>query len=463
MNMQRDIMEEYRSISATDALSTPEQAQTRIEDRNMVPRFFERMQMADRINWYNNSIIALFVIYFLCTFIEEYVPVLIGWGRPTAFVVSLIGLVWVLLGKSEMKRDLVTPIVVISSEMRRLSNGARDIRIAGQQRQDELGDLARSLGAFASDYTRLDTLLAERDASEQLAAEAAEERQRELIRLADDFQATVGEIAGSVATAAKHLNATAADMATTAHGSSETAKFVADAVKRASNGAVAAAAASDEFALSIEEISRQATQSEDLARNAARVTEETDETISTLADSAQEISQVVELIQAIASRTNLLALNASIEAARGGESGRGFAVVAAEVKELAAQTSRATEDVAGQIRTMQQSTDTGVRELRAIGERIRELETTSVSIAAAVDQQSVAGKELARSIDLSARETSDVESHADGLLTQANKVGQAADQLLGSSRELQEQSSMLTERARTFVERIRTSCSSPHG
>ena len=115
-----------------------------------------------------------------------------------------------------------------------------------------------------------------------------------------------------------------------------------------------------------------------------------DDTISTLAVSAEQVGQIVELIQSIAKRTNLLALNASIEAARGGEAGRGFAVVASEVKELAAQTSRATEEVAEQIRTMQNSTGASVGALRSIAEQIKELEGAAISIASAVDQQSVA-------------------------------------------------------------------------
>ncbi|VVT09645.1 methyl-accepting chemotaxis protein [Erythrobacter sp. EC-HK427] len=418
-------------------------------------RALGRRPLMEKIGFYNKSLLAILGVLVACDLIIMFWSDYQAPAKIAALAITLGAVFWITFVNRMMQRDVAAPVFAITAEMRRLSQGARDITITGQRRQDEIGELARALGAFTNDYARLDALLAEREANEQLAAQIAEERQRELVRLAADFETTVGEIAGSVAAAATQLNATAAAMAQTAHGSSQTAQLVADAVKRASSGATAAAAASDEFALSIEEISRQATQSEELARNAARVTEETDQTISTLASSAKEVSQIVELIQAIASRTNLLALNASIEAARGGESGRGFAVVASEVKELAAQTSRATQDVSGQIRTMQQSTDTGVAELRAIGERIRELETTSVSIAAAVDQQSVAGKELARSIDMSARETGDVESHANELLAQATSVGSAADQLLGSSKDLEAQASMLTERARTFVERIR--------
>ena len=196
-------------------------------------------------------------------------------------------------------------------------------------------------------------------------------------------------------------------------------------------------------------------QSEQFARDAATSADGTDANISALSESAEEISEVLELIQTIANRTNLLALNASIEAARGGDSGRGFAVVASEVKELAHQTSAATSKVGTQIETMQGSTRASVEQLRNVAKHIHDLERTSVSIASAVDQQSVAGKELARNIDVSARETGEVASYAKDLLEKATGVGSAADQLLDSSKELDMQAGKLTAQAEMFLKRIR--------
>jgi methyl-accepting chemotaxis protein len=167
---------------------------------------------------------------------------------------------------------------------------------------------------------------------------------------------------------------------------------VSSSLNEASAGVTAAAAASDEFAMSIGEISRQASTSAELARKASTAAEEADTTISALSLSASQVGDIVEMISTIAQRTNLLALNASIEAARGGEAGRGFAVVAAEVKELATQTGKATEEVAGQIRAIQETTSGKRRGVAFDRLQIQQLEATSVSIAAAVDQQSVAGR-----------------------------------------------------------------------
>ncbi|MFZ9396484.1 MAG: methyl-accepting chemotaxis protein [Erythrobacter sp.] len=207
--------------------------------------------------------------------------------------------------------------------------------------------------------------------------------------------------------------------------------------------------------MSIGEISRQAASSAELARDASQSAGEAGATISPLTQSAEEVGQIVELIQTIAQRTNLLALNASIEAARGGEAGRGFAVVASEVKELAMQTSRATEKVAEQIRAIQDTTGASVHALRSISHQVGQLEATAVSIASAVDQQSVAGRDLARSIDLAARATDAVSSHIDDVRDLSLATGAAASQVLTSATDLEEQASTLRVQMQQFLAKVR--------
>ncbi|MEO1488229.1 MAG: methyl-accepting chemotaxis protein [Pseudomonadota bacterium] len=354
----------------------------------------------------------------------------------------------------------------MTNEMTKLAAGGKDISFPGRHRQDEIGAMARAMEVFHRAGIRLERLSRER--TEQAKAELEEqtrmqvereearlERERMLRNLADQFESTVGDVVSSVAEASSQLQTTSTMMADTADAASERTAEVVSSMEEANSGATSAAAASDEFALSIGEISRQAASSAELARTATRSAEEADTTISALSQSASEVGQIVELIQTIAQRTNLLALNASIEAARGGEAGRGFAVVASEVKELAMQTSRATEQVAQQIRTMQDTTGASVSALRNIATQVQELETTAVSIASAVDQQSVAGQDLARSIDLAARGTEQVTEHIEEVRDLSLSTGSAAAQVLASATNLENQASVLNVQVNAFLSKVR--------
>lgn len=347
-----------------------------------------------------------------------------------------------------------------------LSKGNLTVHIPGLHRKDEIGQMARSMQSFAraakkfeaakdAEAIRARQELSERAEMEREREAGRKQKERALLDLAQTFESTVGHVVGSVAAAVDQLQTTANHMATTADRSTDRTGQVVGEMDRAANGVVAAAAASDEFALSIGEIGRQAAQSAELARKATSAAEQADGTMSDLSASAEQVGQVVELIQSIARRTNLLALNASIEAARGGEAGRGFAVVASEVKDLANQTSRATRDIADQIRAMQDSTGASVTALRSIGAQIAQLETSAVSIASAVDQQTRAGQELARSIDIAARGTDAVSGLVVEVRESSLATGNAAAQVLASANELESQADMLSGKVDDFLAHIR--------
>jgi methyl-accepting chemotaxis protein len=366
-----------------------------------------------------------------------------------------------------LHRNVGTTLKNMARQMTQLASGKTDVAFDGKTREDEIGDMARALEVFHGNALRLEQLSRER--AERASAELDEkirlqlqqeeariEREKMLRDVADQFERTVGEVVTGVVAASSQLQATSQLMAATAEDTSRRTGEVASAMEEANLGATAAASASDEFAMSIGEISRQAASSAELAREATVSARKADNTIGALTASAQQVGEVVELIQSIARRTNLLALNASIEAARGGEAGRGFAVVASEVKELANQTSRATEKIAEQIRDMQDTTGASVSALREIAGQIEQLETTAVSIATAVDQQSVAGQDLARSIDLAARGTERVAGHIEDVREMALSTGAAASQVLTSATSLEAQAATLRSQVQGFLTRVRT-------
>lgn len=378
-----------------------------------------------------------------------------------AGILTAVALIMMLMAIKFLSRDLTQKLREIADGMSRLAKTDIDFEIEGGDRKDELGEMVRAIYIFKGGTKRLNEWSKERVERSQREVEEREQsqlrRKNFLNDLASEFEGTVGDVVSGVAAASSQLQSTASSMAGSAEESTRQTSEVAKSMEEANAGATAAAAASDEFAMSIGEISRQAASSAELARKATDSARQADVTISALSASAEEVGQVVELIQTIAQRTNLLALNASIEAARGGEAGRGFAVVASEVKELAMQTSRATEQVAEQIRGMQDTTGASVNALRTIAKQVEQLETTAVSIASAVDQQSVAGQDLARSIDIAARNTDRVSSHVEDLRDLSLSTGAAASQVLSSATDLEEQATTLRAQVQNFLTKVRES------
>ncbi|CAO4150182.1 methyl-accepting chemotaxis protein [Methylorubrum aminovorans] len=344
------------------------------------------------------------------------------------------------------------PITRMTERMRRLADGDAQAEVPYAQRHDEIGSMSAAVRVFR------DNLLRSRVLEEETVlarASAEEQRKAGMRQMADAFERSVGGIVGAVSSSATELQATAQTMTGTAAETASQSVSVAAAAEQAATNVHTVAAAAEELGSSVQEIGRQVSGSSDLARVAVGEADQTLNLVQALSQASARIGDMVGLIANIASQTNLLALNATIEAARAGDAGRGFAVVATEVKELAAQTARATDEIGTQIGQIQDVTGQAVAAIGSITKRIREINGVASSIAAAVEEQGAATQEIVRNVAQASAGTSEVTNNIAAVAQASEGTGAAASQVLSAASELSRQSEHLGTEVTRFLATVR--------
>lgn len=367
-------------------------------------------------------------------------------GITAAIVLLMIVTISLLLARS-----LTSAIRKITEAMTRLANDQIDTEVPATDREDEIGLMAKSVLVFKENAIK--KLETEQRRIERRRAE--DEKRAHMDKLTADFTVNVEQIVESVSSASAQLNATAKSMTGIAKDTSNQSAAVSAASEEAATNVQTVASASEEVSVSVAEVNQQVAQASESAKGAVQEVEKTSAQVETLAATANKISDVIGIISDIADQTNLLALNATIESARAGEAGKGFAVVANEVKGLAGQTGKATEEIVQQVEEIQAATRQAVISMGEVSKIIRHVDETSASIAAAMEQQGATTQEIARNVQEAAAGTEEVSRNIIGVSQASQEAGAASGQVMSAAEDLFNQSEKLKSEVDRFVSEIR--------
>ena len=349
-------------------------------------------------------------------------------------------------------RTIATPVVRIAQVTEAYTEGdlATDVPYVG--RRDEVGRLAAALGLFRDSLIRTQEL---EESAKRQEAEAAEQRRTEMNQLADGFESSVGSVVAQIAAASEQLASNAARLSGVTQNTKAEVGSLSHATENASSHVQTVASAAEELSASIHEVASQINGASNRANEASEEAVETTKSVQSLGSLVAKIGSFTDLISDIAAQTNLLALNATIEAARAGEAGKGFAVVAAEVKNLAAQTGSATEDIKRQIEEVGAASDASITAVERIAEMVSGISEAANMVAAAAEEQGSATQEIARSAAEAAAGTREVSSSTGTVNDGAESTDRMSGEVKLAANELQSHAQRLNDEIGAFINKVR--------
>lgn len=370
----------------------------------------------------------------------------------TAMVLSIIAIILSIIVALFLAKAIAGPVNDMTDIMTSLAEGNRDVEVHGTERKDEVGRIAKAMLIFKDNAIER----AKKREEDRINEERNAANQKQLLELTNNFDQTITNVIDEVITAVEQLHGAADSLSATAEQTTQQSIAVSEATANASANVETVSAASTELSSSIQEISSQVTRASEISQEAVDEASLTNDNILELANAADRIGQVVNMIKDIAEQTNLLALNATIESARAGDAGKGFAVVASEVKNLANQTSTATEDIASQVSGIQNETLRAVEAIKGISGTITSINQLSVGIAGAIEEQTAATDEIARNVEHAANGTQSVTENISGVSKAAESTGAMAKTVYESADLMRQKSEELKQGVHQFLDAVRS-------